>query len=180
MRPHARDEFLIQRDRRLRFRRVRKTGTPLFQIGIQRELRDDEHAAADVRKREIHLARRIGKDAQMHDLLRETRRVRLRILRRNAEENQIPAVDLTAHLAVDADIRRIDPRHHRAHVTASLPVVMCSIITRSPRTVLSCGKKGGEQTCQRILIAHPHRLARGMHPENRHADVHGLHREECR
>ena len=67
-------------------------------------MRDDEHRAAYVGYREIHLVVFIAEDPKVHGLLDEEGRVRIRIACTDAEENENPASDLTGDLAVHRDL----------------------------------------------------------------------------
>ena len=48
---------------------MREAGAPLLEVGVERELRDDEEGTADLIDAQVHLARCIGEDAHMRDLL---------------------------------------------------------------------------------------------------------------
>ena len=64
------DEPVVQGLRVLRARRVDEArATALHRVAVERELRHDEHRAADVDDRAIHLVLVVGEDAQADELL---------------------------------------------------------------------------------------------------------------
>src|SRR5215831_6942014 len=97
------DELVVEGLRMLRTSRVDETrAAPLHRIAVQRELRHDEHRAADVDDRAIHLVFVVGEQTQTDELLGHPLDVVERVRVCEADENREPAVDRAGDSSVYA------------------------------------------------------------------------------
>ena len=111
-----RDEALVQRDRRLRARRVDEARPPaLHRVAVERELRHDEQRAADVGEREVHLVLGVGEQAEPDDLVGHPGERGLAVVVREADEQQEAAVDATGDSFADAHFGAGDSLQDDAH-----------------------------------------------------------------
>src|SRR5690349_9643995 len=70
-------------------------------IGVERELRDNQHCPANIEQRAIHLASLVLKDAQIDNFLGQRLRLCLAIALPNTEQHQQPLADLPHYLPLD-------------------------------------------------------------------------------
>lgn len=75
----------------------------LAAIAVEGELRDAEHAAADVEERAVHLALVVGKDAQVGALFGAEAQGLFVVARAEADEQEQTLVDLADGFSVDGD-----------------------------------------------------------------------------
>jgi hypothetical protein len=110
-------DCLVQRPRRLRRRRlVERRPSSLAHVAVERELRDDQHAASGVHDGAIHGLAGVGLEhAHVADLGGDIARVRLGVRLADAEQDEQSGADLSNHLIVDAHARRRDALDHCAH-----------------------------------------------------------------
>ena len=72
-------------------------------VAVQGELRDGEHAAADVENRAVHLALVVGEDAQVSALFSAEAQRLVVVALTEADEQEQATADLGAELIIDAD-----------------------------------------------------------------------------
>src|SRR3954470_3588823 len=115
-RANALDEMLVELARLLRPRRiVERRALALSHIPIERELRDGEHRAPDIRYRQIHLSSVIFKDAQPGDLLPKIISRSFGIRMRDSEQHQQSALDPANDLPVHRHRRSRNSLYHGTH-----------------------------------------------------------------
>lgn len=99
-----RDETLDQRLGDFGTRRSDEIGTaPAPRIRVERELRDNERARAQIERGAIEFARVILKNAERRDFLREPARIAFVIVVRDADENEQARVNRAKRLIVYRD-----------------------------------------------------------------------------
>lgn len=108
-------ETLVERLGNRGLRGLGETWAAARKVGVERELRDDEERAADIFEREIHLARRVGKDARTTDFLCEALRLFFPVCRSHAQKDEKALSDLARHCAVNGDGGLLHPRHDCPH-----------------------------------------------------------------
>ena len=94
---------------------MRKSRPTAPEIGVERELRDDEDAAANSADVSVHTSRLVLENAQADDFLREFFRGLPRILRADAEQDEIPLADGARLHTLDGDGCLLDAREDSFH-----------------------------------------------------------------
>ena len=93
-RPQAGDEVLVEAVRLLGGGRLDVRGpAPPARVTEERELGDDEEPARDVEHRAVHLARLVGEDTEVEDLVREGLGVRFRVPHGDSEQDDEAGAD---------------------------------------------------------------------------------------
>src|SRR5205085_1303015 len=96
------DEELVERLGQVRRRSIYPgRPTPAPHVAVERELRDDEQSAARIHDRAVHASFVIVEDAKRRRLLDEVSRVHLRIVARDADENDEARPYLADRLTLD-------------------------------------------------------------------------------
>jgi len=104
----------------LRGHGVDETGSvALAGLGAEGEVRDEEHAAADLRDGEVHLAVGVGEDPEADEPVGGPAEVGLGIVAVDAREDQQAARDGAGLSACDDDRRVRDPLDDALHAGAS-------------------------------------------------------------
>ena len=93
----------------------------LAAITQERELADNEHFPTDVGEREVHLPSVVLEDAQARDFLSQVICVALRVVRRDAEQNEQSAGDGTDDSALNFDRRIRYSLYYCAHRYCAAP-----------------------------------------------------------
>ena len=84
-----RDESLIERNGRLRSRRVDEARPPALRgVAVERELRDHEQLAADVGEREVHLVVGVREESEADDFVGHPRDTCFIVRMREADEKE--------------------------------------------------------------------------------------------
>src|SRR2546426_2037183 len=88
-------------------------------VGRQGELRDRQQLPADVAQRQVHLARRIRKDAVAEHAFREAPGLGFAVAALDADQRQHAGADRARCLAADGDARLGDALDERDHAMMS-------------------------------------------------------------
>ena len=91
----------------------------------QRELRNDQHCAADVRDRQRHLSLVVRKDAQARDLVSHVAKVLVGVFLGRTQVDEQAPTDRTDDFIIDANARFVDPLNDGSHaVPRSTPQIL--------------------------------------------------------
>src|SRR5262249_38254690 len=98
------DKHIAQRRGDLRSRRVGETRSAAFTaIGVERELRNDQHLGLRLQCGEIELALAVGKYSQVGDLVRQQVNVSLGVADAASQQDHQAIADLAGHPIFDCD-----------------------------------------------------------------------------
>ncbi len=100
-------------------------------IRVERELRDDERATADLEDRQVRPPLGVTEDPQLGDLARQVVGGRLGVVRADPEEDDQAVVDRTHDLAIDPDRRPRRPLQQRPHGWLGGGMTPCSAMKAS-------------------------------------------------
>ena len=87
----------------------------LLAVGVQGELRHDEHLAVHVGKRAVRLAVLVLEDAQLEDLAPQPLDLVGAVVRAHAQQNQVPALARANRFAIDIHLRMRHALHQSPH-----------------------------------------------------------------
>ena len=87
----------------------------LLAVGVQGELRNDEHLAVHVGKRAVRLAVLVLEDAQLEDLAPQPLDLVGAVVRAHAQQDQVPALARAYRFAIDIHLRMRHALHQCPH-----------------------------------------------------------------
>lgn len=138
-----RTEVIHQRFRIFR-RRCAREGwpSPSPKVCQEGELADDQHAAADVRNRSVHLHFAVYEDPQSWNLCHERLNIGRAIARRDTDENHHPSTDLTCDDAINHHTGLGHPLDHCAHTISTVLLPVEPTLAAMIRTILLSVARG--------------------------------------